>query len=429
MGFRTVYGHQWSENQWRMCNRDECDLVRIPELYLTDTAPLRKGPPLIILGAWLYWYDRNVEEIISSVWGWSATNDVANSNHLSGTAVDVNAPKYPWGVSAVHRMSPAKIAKIEEGLRLFEKSVFWGEEWSRKDPMHYQMAWREGDPRNDAFAQKLRSGYLGIYGAAPTLTRAERYALAIINEGRRLRITPRGIKIALAVGLVETHLTMYANAKDPASLELPHDAVGSDHDSSGIYQQRPAWGPIADRMDVTKSTMIFFTVDKGSGVRGLTKIRDEAGHLYDYNDASRSPGFYAQKVQGSAFPDRYDERFAEAERLYDRLAATTDLDPWEEFLMSNEPLESVSIYATPGEARRFTPAQMLQSVDGMAHRELVENDARLGDPDAIARIVRVAKGQGKYRDAAAVRHAIGVLAELEKTNPAALQAFIAAQKG
>jgi hypothetical protein len=160
MSFRTAYGYTYSENGWRMCNRDECAIVQIPDLYLVNTAPLRTGAPLTILGAWLRWYDQNVEEIGSAVWGWSADNDVPNSNHLSGTAVDVNAPRYPWGA----RVMPAgKIAKVREGLRLFEGTVFWGADWDRADEMHYQMAFREGDPRNEAFAAKLRAGHLGIY--------------------------------------------------------------------------------------------------------------------------------------------------------------------------------------------------------------------------------------------------------------------------
>ena len=165
MSFRTAYGHERSENGWRMCNRDECDIPRIRDLFLVDTAPLRKGAPLVILGAWLKWYDLNVEEIGSAVWGWSRDNDVSTSNHLSGTAVDVNAPKYPWG----RRVMPAdRIAKIRRGLRLFEGSVFWGADWQRADEMHYQLAWPEGDKRNDAFAAKLLGGHLGVY--APDLS-------------------------------------------------------------------------------------------------------------------------------------------------------------------------------------------------------------------------------------------------------------------
>lgn len=160
-----MYGYTYSENGWRMCNRDECAIVNIPNLYLVDTAPLRKGAPLTILGAWIYWYDRNVEEILTPVWGWSATNDVPNSNHLAGTAVDICAPKYPWGSRT---MSAAKKAKVREGLKLFEGSVFWGADWSKADEMHYQMAWPEGDKWNDAFAKKLLDGYLGIYKPAPS---------------------------------------------------------------------------------------------------------------------------------------------------------------------------------------------------------------------------------------------------------------------
>lgn len=162
MSFRTAYGNTHSENGWRMVNRDECGLVTIPNLFLTETAPLRKGAPLTILGAWLRWYDQNVEEISTSVWGWSATNDVADSNHLSGTAIDINAPRYPWGSRV---MPAATIEKVRRGLKLFEGTVFWGADWQRADEMHYQMALREGDPRNEAFAQKLRAGHLGIYGA------------------------------------------------------------------------------------------------------------------------------------------------------------------------------------------------------------------------------------------------------------------------
>lgn len=186
MSFRTVYGYTISEAGWRMVDRDECDIVRIPELYLTETAPIRKGAPLTILGAWLYWYDRNVEEITSPVWGWSATNDVANSNHLSGTAVDVNAPKYPWGSRT---MSAALKGRVRAGLALFEGSVFWGADWNRADEMHYQMAWREGDPRNDAFAAKLRNGYLGIYKPESTAPQPKpEGALMALSESEQREI-------------------------------------------------------------------------------------------------------------------------------------------------------------------------------------------------------------------------------------------------
>ncbi|MDH6282794.1 hypothetical protein M2280_004031 [Prescottella agglutinans] len=162
MSFRTVYDNDWSENGWRMCNRDEC-VVANPVPF-SDTAPVRKGDAATVLNAWLIWYHRNVEPITSPVWGWSATNEVGDSNHLAGTGIDINAPKYPWGVDASVNMPAARIAKIREGLRLFEGTVYWGNDWNRRDPMHFQIGFREGDARVRNFAEKLNRGHLGIYG-------------------------------------------------------------------------------------------------------------------------------------------------------------------------------------------------------------------------------------------------------------------------
>jgi hypothetical protein len=139
-------------------------------------------------------------------------------------------------------------------------------------------------------------------------------ARIIISVGQSMGITPRGIVIGLATGLVETNLTVYANAKVPGSLSLPHDAVGSDGFSVGVQQQQVVltdngywWGPVEVCQDPTSSTKLFFT--------RLARL--------DYNNTANSPGSYAQAVQGSAFPDRYDQRMGEAQALYDSLSGST----------------------------------------------------------------------------------------------------------
>lgn len=165
MTFRSIYGHAWSENGWRMCDRNEC-VVALPGLGIphTNTAPVRAGAAATVLNAWIVYYHRNIEPLVSPVWGWSATNQVATSNHLSGTAVDLNAPQYPWG----YRTMPAdRIAKVRAGLDLFEGTVYWGATWNRPDEMHYQLGYPEGDDRTAAFAARLNAGHLGIYAAAP----------------------------------------------------------------------------------------------------------------------------------------------------------------------------------------------------------------------------------------------------------------------
>jgi hypothetical protein len=71
--------------------------------------------------------------------------------------------------------------------------------------------------------------------------------------------------IALETALTESGLRMYANANNPESLRLHHDAVGSDHGSVGLFQQQVGgavnstanWGTTAELMDPEISTKKF----------------------------------------------------------------------------------------------------------------------------------------------------------------------------
>lgn len=152
MTFRTVYNNKYSENGWRMVNRDECALIQ--GLAFMDTAPVRKGYAFEALSAFAHWYDVNVPgEIVSPTWGWSATNDVTTSNHLSGTALDINAPQYPWGGDRMAREFPNRVAAIRRGLAEFEGIIFWGADWSRKDEMHFQL--NGGTASGDGASERL----------------------------------------------------------------------------------------------------------------------------------------------------------------------------------------------------------------------------------------------------------------------------------
>ena len=154
MSFRTVYGNTKSENGWRMVNRDACVLVQGPYM---NTAPLRAGAPAVVLGDFARRYHLEVAPITSPVWGWSLTNDVGNSNHLSGTAVDINAPQWPWGY---YKMPQALINKVNNLLQFYtlngSRGVFWGRVWNKPDEMHFQCGWPEGDARWDQLLKKIQ---------------------------------------------------------------------------------------------------------------------------------------------------------------------------------------------------------------------------------------------------------------------------------
>lgn len=150
---------------------------------------------------------------------------------------------------------------------------------------------------------------------------AEQYAPAVLQAGRDLGITPKGIVIAFATVYVESNWTMYANAKVPDSMSIPHEAVGSDGYSVGLFQQQVVdsgngwwWGDAATCMDPYKSATLFF--------QRLKRL--------DYNSDAQSPGSYAQAIQQSAFPDRYDQHMADAQSLYDQISGGTVTIPTED---------------------------------------------------------------------------------------------------
>ena len=91
--------------------------------------------------------------------------------------------------------------------------------------------------------------------------------------------------------------------------------------------------------------------------------------------------------------------------------------------MSDRLYPSVSLYKNPGEGARYTLAQLIQSIDGFAHREAVEDAALQGSLSDIDKIFRVAAGQGEFKDAWAVNHAKTFLVRLEQENRSALEAY------
>lgn len=143
-------------------------------------------------------------------------------------------------------------------------------------------------------------------GLGPLGSGAPFYTKEIARASMASGVGPQGAVIGVATAIVESAMKMYANRKVPASLGFPHDAVGSDHDSVGLFQQRQAgWGTLAQRMNAFGSAMLFFN-----------KLRS-------FNWRAMEPGAAAQRVQVSAFPGRYSGRMGQARGL---LAAHAGFD-------------------------------------------------------------------------------------------------------
>lgn len=129
------------------------------------------------------------------------------------------------------------------------------------------------------------------------------HAATIIAVGSRTAGVGReGLLVALMAGLTESGLRMYANTTAyPQSADYPHDGDGTDHDSLGIFQMRPAagWGSVAELMDPTYQAQAFFGGPDGpnqGSPRGLLDI-------HGWHDLPT--GAAAQAVEVSAYPGRY----------------------------------------------------------------------------------------------------------------------------
>ncbi|NLU73843.1 peptidoglycan-binding protein [Streptomyces sp. HNM0575] len=116
-------------------------------------------------------------------------------------------------------------------------------------------------------------------------------ARTVIGVGKGANIPEQGIVIALMTAMQESKFVNYTTPVD--------------HDSLGIFQQRPStgWGTPEQITDVPTSSKSFYGVAPFGSNPGLIQIPDWQ---------NKPPGDVCQAVQGSAFPDRYAqwEQFA-----------------------------------------------------------------------------------------------------------------------
>lgn len=76
-------------------------------------------------------------------------------------------------------------------------------------------------------------------------------------------------RLCIECALTESNLQVYASHKVPGSLALPHDAVGSDHLSVGLFQQQvPMWGNVHDCQTADPSTRKFLNALRDKGLDG-----------------------------------------------------------------------------------------------------------------------------------------------------------------
>lgn len=119
----------------------------------------------------------------------------------------------------------------------------------------------------------------------------KRNIIAIITAAKERGLGDREMTLGIMVATVETNLLNLAakgNGQDE-SQKFPNDGISpADHQSVGLFQQQPWWGTMKQRMTPVESAGLFYDAM-------LKQPSWESGPL----------GALAQKIQASAFPDRY----------------------------------------------------------------------------------------------------------------------------
>ncbi|MFC4147827.1 hypothetical protein ACFO0M_16340 [Micromonospora mangrovi] len=129
-------------------------------------------------------------------------------------------------------------------------------------------------------------------------------AKVIVDVGRGMRMPRRALVVALATAMQESDLHNLASEVLPESYDYPHQGSGADHDSLGLFQQRPSsgWGSVAELMRPAYAARAFYAA------------LDE---VPDWQELSVTDA--AQAVQVSAFPDAYAKHEKRATTVVDAL--------------------------------------------------------------------------------------------------------------
>ncbi|MGY0233655.1 hypothetical protein [Longispora urticae] len=113
-------------------------------------------------------------------------------------------------------------------------------------------------------------------------------AAVIVAVGGKMYLPAQAKIAAVMCALQETRLLNLASGRLPESLALPNEGVGWDHDSVGLFQQRPNWGTVPQLLDREYAARAFYKV------------------LMTVTNWWAMPLTYAiQAVQISAFPEAY----------------------------------------------------------------------------------------------------------------------------
>jgi hypothetical protein len=132
-------------NGWRVIARDECTDVEIPG----GEFPIHPEFAWLAQDCAILWHETVEPLQWPGCWGWApvrpirgAAADGPITNHASGSAWDLCAPRHPRGVPIAKTFTPAQLEQIARLEARYFGVLRWGGRWTGKDVdgMHWEGA-------------------------------------------------------------------------------------------------------------------------------------------------------------------------------------------------------------------------------------------------------------------------------------------------
>lgn len=429
-----------SENGWEpsRATASQCEWVSIPGCPGV-TLQILKGQPLAILRAFVADYHAYIEPVFDSdSCCYTPTNSVATSNHLNGTAVDLRWNTHPFKVRGT--FSASQMLTIRELLDFYEGTVFWGGDWkSPIDEMHWNMGYNTyGNPHTaDFIARKIRPDGFSTFrrGDAPNLDAARVLADATgLTLSRAREILPMvtdGLRAAECTNV--NRIAMWL-------AQIGHESAGfnaTEEYDHGRNHGDP--NEVTDRWKYKGRTWIQITwqsnyagFSKWCHGRGLvpspTYFVDRPRELAELKWAGLGPAWYwtVARADINALCDKRDldtvtrringgtngiadrsNRYSRALALGDQLLSLIseggdDLTPEQDKMLREvhaclfNPIPSQSKYRADGEGARWRLHELIKNDDALLHETVVERQAMMGNPEALALVKREADKGDKW---------------------------------
>lgn len=265
-----------SENGWSPSWVGAADLewTKVPGANVN--LQIRKGQPLQVMRAFAADFNAYVEPLRDKDSAcYTPTNSVSTSNHLNGTAFDLNWDSHPFHVRGTFTAQQMKT--IRELLDFYEDTIYWGGDWTDPiDEMHWQMGYDTfNGPDTSSFIQrKIRSDGFSTFRRGPIpaqhldvpTTGADVDQLAAIYRELTQRLPSRSIYRTPGEGAVDTLAGMLLNIDAMAHAELVERLARQGDKDALMRLARTAagQGAVTDPQAIAQAATVLADIEKNN---------------------------------------------------------------------------------------------------------------------------------------------------------------------